>query len=204
MPPQATTAPITVRALQPTDWAAIEDLFGERGACGGCWCMFWRVPSRKDFRALKGEAAREAFRALVTSGRARGILAFEGDRAVGWCAFGPRAEFPMTERKRGYVVEDAATVWSVNCFFVRKDRRSRGLAARMLAAAVDEARKAGAPALEGYPVPLPRGETRPGAFVYTGTMSMFERAGFRVIQRTYPGSPLLRLSLARRASVKHR
>jgi hypothetical protein len=24
-------------------WPALEDLFGERGACNGCWCMYWRI-----------------------------------------------------------------------------------------------------------------------------------------------------------------
>jgi GNAT superfamily N-acetyltransferase len=187
---------LTVRPLQPTDWPAIEELFGERGACGGCWCMFWRAPSRRDFAALKGDRAKLAFRDLVTSARAQGILAFEGDRPVGWCALGPRSDFPSTERKRGYVVADAGGVWSVNCFFIRKDRRGQGIARRLLAAAVDEARRAGAATLEGYPVPLAAGVTRPGAFVYTGTLSMFEAAGFRVVQRLYPGSPLVRLPLA--------
>lgn len=196
--PTAETSPpaaITVRPLAPTDFPAIEELFGERGACGGCWCMFWRAPSRAAFAEIKGDRARRQFRELVTSGKARGVLAFEGERPVGWCAFGPRADFPMTERKRGYVVADAAEVWSVNCFFIRKDRRSQGIARRLLAAAADEARAAGAATLEGYPVPLARGVTRPGAFVYTGTLSMFESAGFRVTQRLLPGSPLVRLAL---------
>lgn len=35
---------VMVRLLQRTDWPVILRLFGERGACGGCWCMWWRVP----------------------------------------------------------------------------------------------------------------------------------------------------------------
>jgi GNAT superfamily N-acetyltransferase len=168
--------------------------------------MFWRAPSRRAFAELKGDGAKQAFRALVTSGRAGGILAFDGETPVGWCALGPRSDFPSIERKRGYAVDDVTGVWSVNCFFVRKDRRSKGIARLLLAAAVEEARRAGAQTLEGYPVPLAAGVTRPGAFVYTGTLGMFEAAGFRVVQRIYPGSPLVRLPLAlsRPAATKRR
>ena len=39
----------------------------------------------------------------------------------------------------------------------------------------------GATAVEAYPVALAPGETIPATAVYTGTLSMFERAGFRVV-----------------------
>lgn len=29
--------PLTAEA-----WSDFEELFGRRGACGGCWCMWWR------------------------------------------------------------------------------------------------------------------------------------------------------------------
>jgi GNAT superfamily N-acetyltransferase len=197
MPP-----PLEIRPLRPTDWPFIEELFGPNGACGGCWCMYWRVPTTRDFRALKGPAARKAFHDLVTSGRAHGLLAFEEGRPVGWCALGPRSDFPLTETKRSYVPPDDAAVYSANCFFIRKDRRSKGIAGKLLAAAVDEARAASAPALEGYPSVPKAGTQQAAAFLYKGTLSMFTRAGFRVVSRRYPGSPLVRLALAPRARKK--
>jgi hypothetical protein len=30
---------LTIRPLTPDLWPALEDLFGENGAAGGCWCM---------------------------------------------------------------------------------------------------------------------------------------------------------------------
>ena len=160
--------------------------------------MYWRAPSRRAFDELKGERARRAFKALVTAGEARGILALAGGRAVGWCSLGPRAAFPLTETKRSYAVADAAEVWSVNCFFVQREWRRRGVSRRLLAAAVDEARRAGARVLEGYPVVTRAGRPQPGAFVYKGTLSLFDAAGFRVHQRSYRSSPLVRLDLAPR------
>ena len=34
---------LTIRPLTPDLWAALEDLFGENGAVGGCWCMYRRI-----------------------------------------------------------------------------------------------------------------------------------------------------------------
>jgi GNAT superfamily N-acetyltransferase len=86
---------------------------------------------------------------------------------------------------------------------VAADARNRGIASALLAAAVDHAREAGAPALEGYPID-PSGE--PGGRVrdtgaYVGTRSMFERAGFRLAAPTSShsgGAPrvVMRLDLA--------
>ena len=56
-------------------WTDFETLFGERGACGGCWCMFWRL-TRKEFDSQKGEGNRKAMKAIVESGKIPGILAF--------------------------------------------------------------------------------------------------------------------------------
>ena len=63
--------PFTTRPLTRDDWPVIEALFGANGACGGCWCMWWRVPmGGKAWDAAKGSPNREAFRSLVQSGRA--------------------------------------------------------------------------------------------------------------------------------------
>jgi len=34
---------LTIRPLTPDLWPAFENLFGEQGACSGCWCMSWRI-----------------------------------------------------------------------------------------------------------------------------------------------------------------
>jgi hypothetical protein len=73
-------------------WSDIEELFGERGACGGCWCMFWRVP-RKEWDANKGVGNKRALKRIVTAGGKPGILAYLGKEPVGWCAVAPRAEY---------------------------------------------------------------------------------------------------------------
>jgi hypothetical protein len=34
---------LTTRPLTPDLWPAFEDPFGENGAVGGCWRMYWRI-----------------------------------------------------------------------------------------------------------------------------------------------------------------
>jgi len=65
-------------------WPDLEALFGERGACGGCWCMFWRLP-RKQWEAQRGPGNKAALRKIVNASRAApGILAYVGNEPVGW------------------------------------------------------------------------------------------------------------------------
>jgi hypothetical protein len=53
----------TIRTITPDDWPAIERLFGANGACGGCWCMWWRVEKGgRTWDGTKGEPARKALR----------------------------------------------------------------------------------------------------------------------------------------------
>ena len=104
MPAHAESPTLVTRPLAKGDWPLIETLFGANGACGGCWCMWWRVPmGGKTWDAAKGAPNRAAFRALVESGQATGVLALDGDTPVGWCAIGPRAMFPRLERSQWLV-----------------------------------------------------------------------------------------------------
>ncbi len=66
--------------LTPDRWADFESLFGERGACGGCWCMHWRL-AHADYERQKGEANKQAMKALVASGEVPGLLAYADGRS---------------------------------------------------------------------------------------------------------------------------
>ncbi|MCC6159046.1 MAG: GNAT family N-acetyltransferase [Deltaproteobacteria bacterium] len=190
-------SPFTFRELTPRDWPDIEALFGPRGACGGCWCMWWRVERGGKLReATKGAPAKATFRELVESGRVRGILAFEGDVPVGWCSFGPRPSFPRLETVKAYRRDDGAAGWCVNCFFIAKDRRGRGVAGGLLDAAIAAARRAGAPWLEAYPVVSKPGATVPAVFAFMGPETLFDTRGFREVQRLSPSRPVVRLALS--------
>jgi GNAT superfamily N-acetyltransferase len=167
------------RELTPELWADVERLFGKNGAVGGCWCMSWRVEKGDSWDALKGPVAKRRFKALVTGGKAFGVLAYDQDEPIGWASYGPRRDYAKLDRAPSLACEDADEVWSVPCFFVKKEYRARGVAASLLAYAETAMRSRGARILEGYPVkPAKDGKPSPAAFAWTGTLSLFEARGF--------------------------
>lgn len=187
---------LRVEALTPSHWPALERLFGAKGACAGCWCMFWRLEEGERFDDVKGATAKKRFQALVTKGKAQGFLAFDGDEPVGWLAAGPRRDFKKLDRAPSLEVDDADRVHALPCFFVKRGHRGQGVASALLAAAVKALKKDGARVLEGYPVKPPKpGAPIPAAFAYTGTVPLFEKAGFEVVQAKATGKQRVRRAL---------
>lgn len=82
--------------LSPESWMDFNTLFGPKGACGGCWCMLWRLP-RKTYESDKGNGNRDAMRALVDSGAQPGIIGYLDGQPAAWCSVGPRADFSGLE-----------------------------------------------------------------------------------------------------------
>ena len=186
---------MTVRPLTPELWPALEDLFGPNGACGGCWCMYWRIGSR--YQRRPGAENREDFRSIVRQGPPPGLLAFEGDRAVGWCQVTPRSDLGFLERAPRLAPLPPGPVWSISCFYIRRGYRRRGVSEALLAAAVEHARELGATALEAYPSDVAKAKTPQP--IYTGVASMFERAGFRKVAGENPVRPIMRRTFRRRS-----
>jgi GNAT superfamily N-acetyltransferase len=176
--------------LTPERWADFESLFGERGACGGCWCMLWRT-SRSAFESGKGEGNKSAMRAIVESGAKPGLLAYAGALPVGWCAVAPRECYPALDRSRLFKAVDDTPVWSVSCLFVRKSHRGRGVSVELLRAAVRFVAAQGGAVVEGYPIE-PRSDSVPAAFAWTGLASAFLRAGFQEHRRGSATRPVMR------------
>ena len=189
-PRKAPLKALVVRPLTPSRWKDLELLFGQRGACGGCWCMWWRL-KRSQFVAQKGEGNRRAFRRIVELGEIPGLLAYLDNEPIGWCALSPREKLPVLERSRILQPVDDQPAWSVVCFFVSKPFRRQGITTELLKAAVDYARKRGARIVEGYPVETRKGRL-PDPFAYTGLPSAFKKAGFVEALRRSPTRPIMR------------
>ena len=184
---------ITIEPLTPDRWGDFETLFGARGACGGCWCMYFRLTAR-EFEANKGDPNRWAMHRLVQEGVVPGLLAYVDGQPAGWCAVAPRADYSRLARSRILAPVDDQPVWSIVCFFVARAHRRQGLTSRLLRAAADFARAQGAAILEGYPE-IPRLEKAPDVFLYVGIASAFEKAGFAEVARRSPHRPIMRLDL---------
>ena len=178
---------LTVEPVTPERWADLEDLFGPNGAVAGCWCMWWRV-TRKEFAERTTESKREALQAIVERGDVPGLLAYAEGKPVGWCSIGPREWFPGLDRSRTLARVDDEPVWSVNCFYVRRGWRRKGVTSALLDAAVAHAKRQGARLVEGYPK-----ESGSTGDAFTGFLAQFERAGFKEVVRRSKKQPVVRL-----------
>ena len=193
MPRRLPNAKLTVRPLTPDLWPALEDLFGPNGACNGCWCMYWRIGAayRKQARAKN----KVAFRKIVKRGPPPGLIAFDGDQAVGWCQLTPRNDLPWLNRVSRLRRVDDVPVWSLSCLYVRIGYRRQGVTSALIAAAIKAAKRAGAPALEAYPLDAAQSPSATG----TGYASTFARAGFRTVACHAPQRPIMRHDLKKSA-----
>jgi len=196
---------VRIEPLSDATWPALEALFREGGDPRWCWCQFWRLRS-KDFGAARVPELRERLRGLADGPQPPGLVAIEGDgaeaRAVGWVSLGPRADFERIVRSKVIPAVDDRPVWSIVCFAVSASARGRGVAKVLLDGAIDYARERGADALEAYPVVVDAGEGIHPESAFTGTLPMFERAGFSVVaeRASDPSASRLRVVVRRELS----
>ena len=174
---------IVVRPLTAETWDALAELFREGGDPRWCWCQYWCLRS-KDFGAAKVPQLRERLRAQAAGGpRADppGLVAFDGDRAVGWVSLGPRDAYERIVRSRVIPKIDDRPVWSIVCFAVSSTARGQGVGRALLDAAIEFAAARGVRTLEAYPVVVDAGQPIQPESAFTGTLPMFERAGFEIV-----------------------
>lgn len=112
---------LTIHQLTPDRWPALEDLFGKGGASNGRWCMYWRIGSA--YHKRPREENRHAFCEIVADGPPPGLLAYDGERAVGWRQLTPRADLLWLARARFFEKVDDLPVWAISCFYVRRGCR---------------------------------------------------------------------------------
>ncbi len=190
---QGSNAMWTVQPVTAERWTDLEKLFSPRGACAGCWCMYWRLP-RHEYEALRGEGTHLAMRGIVESGQIPGLLAYAGEEPIGWCAIAPRECYPVLGRSRILKPVDDQAVWAGVCCFVTRRWRRQGVTVHLLRAAVEFAHQRGARIVEGYPVEPQRIATDDA--VYTGLASTFRKAGFVEVARRSDTRPIMRFLIS--------
>jgi GNAT superfamily N-acetyltransferase len=184
---------IDVHPVTPDRWDDLVRLAGEQGFWSGCWCMWWRL-TNQELAQQSADQARAALQRLVAEGREPGLLAYRDGEAVGWVSVAPRQQYRRIERTQKLQPVDDRPAWAVVCFYVPREHRRTGVVGALLAAAVDHARARGAELLEGYPVDPAAGRRVTGARLATGTLPVFERAGFVEVARR-GGRPIVRKQL---------
>src|SRR5687767_7001450 len=127
---------VNVKPLTEKNWRDFELLFGEKGACGGCWCMYWRQTA-KEYQENKGENNRKAIKKLARDSIAPGLIAYVNNIPAGWCSVATRGSFKRLGYSKILKPVDDKSVWSLPCFFIAKPFRNKGLSRQLINAAVD-------------------------------------------------------------------
>ena len=194
---------LDIQPLTPERLPDLASLFEQGGDPKWCWCAYFRI---RGFDFSKGgkprhrQAMESAVDENAREGRAPGLVAYDGGEAVGWVSVGPREDYERLAYSKVLAPIDDKPVWSIVCFVVGRRSRGQGVANKLLEAAIDYARDHGATMLEAYPVEVPKGTRIGPGDVYKGTVSMFTRAGFKVIERrqwnaTTPVRPIVRRAI---------
>ncbi|MCG8691515.1 MAG: GNAT family N-acetyltransferase [Minwuiales bacterium] len=181
---------VEFHAVAADRWDDLAHLFEGRGGPHYCWCMAWR-PQPAETKRLRCKARNAALKAQlhdrVAAGTPIGLLAYVDGDPVAWCSVAPRA----TYRSLGGPDDDpAGTVWSIACFFVKREFRGHGMTGRLIAEAVRHARDRGATAVEAYPV-----NPDSPSYRFMGIVGAFEEAGFKKVGTAGSRRHVMRLAL---------
>lgn len=206
----------TTKELSQKTWPDFERLFSQNNGWDFCWCMHFQrpcsLPRSKWFRtrAERGARNHREKKELVENGRAHGILVYAKGEPIGWCQYGRREELPRIDNRRHYQALDpkssSANLWRITCFVVDKKYRKRGAATAALHAALQAIRRKGGGLVEAYPIipwkDLCRGRMQRcghapafGNESTHGTMSMFEKQGFKTVAPFGNNNVLMRRTL---------
>lgn len=177
---------IAIRPVTRSRWKDLEALFEAKGGPKYCWCMAWRA--RGEEARLPGPKRKPLLKARVDKGVPIGLLAYEGKEPIGWCSLAPKDTYARLDDL--HPDEDASRVWSIACFWIKREFRGQGLTTRFVEAAIALARKRKAKAIEAYPVD----EDSP-SYRFMGFVPLFKGEGFKAIGKAGTRRHVMRLEL---------
>ena len=176
--------------IRPLSASRVEDVRTVLSGTFGsqCWDLFFRFTNAQKREAgIAGEMTPEhmARRRAILAKLARrrtgaGLMAYLDGEPVGFMSLGPRSDYAAVVAAQTTPPVDDVPVWIIPCMTVRRGYRGRGVAIAMIRAAVAEAAKRGAPAVEAY-VRAGRERVHDGSAAH-GTEPMFRRAGFKRVR----------------------
>lgn len=185
---------LSLEPLTKKNWDKLEQLFGDKGACGNCWCMYYRLKKKAFDEGKSGGRNKTLLQQLVWKHQPTGLLGIYEGNAVAWCAFAPREDFIKLENSRVHKRIDDAAVWSIPCFYIDKKFRKKGFTFELLKAVINHAKRKGIKVIEAYPV-IPTTGKLPDAFAWNGLYQSFERAGFEIVDQASKNRPMVRYYL---------
>ncbi len=166
-----------IRPLDRDTWDAFAELVERNGGVfGGCWCMggYPEGLSRTDASVNRANKHRR-----VLNGTAHAALVLDKQgRAQGWCQYGDAEELARVKQRRAYEQDPPARPdWRIQCFYVDRRHRGRGIARAALEGALAQIAKAGGGRVEAISETT-TGRRAPGRFLFSATVELYEQYGF--------------------------
>lgn len=172
-------------------------------ACGSsCFCRYWHFEGNKNEWLGRGVSEpllnRDEQLALLASGSraARGLVALDGHRAVGWMKLTPRDALPKLLRLgpyRSLSLGPSDGVYCIGCLLVAPSHRRQGVAETLVRSADGFVRAWGGRAVEAFP--RSAGRRLHDEEAWMGTAELFAKCGFHEVAGEAP-YPVLRRTLA--------
>jgi len=182
---------LRVEPVTKTNWNKFVELFGSNGACGNCWCMYYRLSKMEFLEGKFEDGNKNAIKELVRKGKPVGLIGLLEETPIAWCAFAPRENFIKLDKSRVHKRIDDKEVWSIPCLFINKNYRRSGVSVQLLKGAVEYAKENRIKIIEAYPT-IPTKDKIPDSFAWIGLYKSFERAGFKIVDRTSINRPMVR------------
>ena len=167
---------IYLKKLSPERWNDLVTLFETSAQCKECWCMNHRLPPKDE---ITGTKAKDALQDLTSKNKIYGVLAYSGDKCVGWCSVDPL----KTQPGHDYCLEskdiDNKNIWSIHCIYLHPSFRGQGISKKLIQEAVEVAKSSGASQVLAFPIP----EENKAKFSehddeFSGRFSTFIKLGF--------------------------
>ena len=158
---------LTYIPIDSDHWKDLERLFESKGGPHNCWCMVWRNMMEGTVRADKS-GKKESLKHYIDNKIPVGLLCYSGSDPIAWCSIAPRESY------RNLSGDDSLNnVWSLVCFFIKREYRLKGLSEKLIEAALKYAGDNNAKYVEAYPV-----DADSPSYRFMGFKKVFEKLGF--------------------------
>ncbi|WP_421787321.1 GNAT family N-acetyltransferase [Hyphobacterium sp.] len=146
--------------------------FGDNADWSGCYCnCLYADHCEKPWKDRAPAENRAAVQARILRSEMGGYLAFDGERAVGWCGAAPMNSVPAFDEDEE---ADRDRIGVIYCFVVDPAWRRKGVARALLRTVCDDFRTQGLVIAEGNPRP----KAKSAADLHFGPLPLFLSEGF--------------------------
>jgi GNAT superfamily N-acetyltransferase len=151
------------------NWKDLEKLFECKGGPSYCWCMVWRNMLPHTDRSDK-DSKKASLKSYVENRVPIGLVCYDKTEPIGWCSIAPRDSYRKLSGD-----ESLSDVWSLACFFIKREYRKQSMTEKLITAAIKYAKDNNAKYVEAYPV-----DPDSPSYRFMGFKSTFERMGFEL------------------------